>query len=118
MVKQLDESNKEEEAYILPGRTGKYSIVYRMPKKENAKKFFLCGILGCIAAWIYWDEKGLKWNGRAAFREDMKNNPDTLQTIRNLVYGNVEMLTREEMRALDIEEPKPLDSEVLKGNEN
>ena len=56
MVKQLDESNKEEEAYILPGRTGKYSIVYRMPKKENAKKFFLCGILGCIAAWIYWDE--------------------------------------------------------------
>ena len=48
----------------------------------------------------------------------IKNNPDTLQTIRNLVYGNVEMLTREEMRALDIEEPKPLDSEVLKGNEN
>ena len=57
MVKQLDESNKEAESYTLPSRTGKYSIVYRMPKKENAKKFFFCGVLGCIAAWIYWDEK-------------------------------------------------------------
>ena len=82
------------------------------------KKALEQGILRSSGAWIYWDEKGLKWNGRAAFREDMKNNPDTLQTIRNLVYGDVEMLTREEIRALDIEEPKPLDSEVLKGSEN
>ena len=77
------------------------------------KKALEQGILRSSGAWIYWDEKGLKWNGRAAFREDMKNNPDTLQTIRNLVYGDVEMLTREEMKALDIEEPKLQVSEVL-----
>ena len=77
------------------------------------KKALEQGILRSSGAWIYWDEKGLKWNGRAAFREDMKNNPDTLQTIRNLVYGDVEMLTREEMKALDIEEPKLQASEVL-----
>ena len=77
------------------------------------KKALEQGILRSSGAWIYWDEKGLKWNGRAAFREDMKNNPDTLQTIRNLVYGDVEMLTREEMKALDIEEAKLQVSEVL-----
>lgn len=82
------------------------------------KKALEQGILRSSGAWIYWDEKGLKWNGRAAFREDMKNNPDTLQTIRNLVYGDVEMLTREEMKALDIDEPKLQDSGVLENSEN
>lgn len=82
------------------------------------KKALEQGILRSSGAWIYWDEKGLKWNGRAAFREDMKNNPDTLQTIRNLVYGDVEMLTREEMKALDIDEPKLQGSGALENSEN
>lgn len=62
------------------------------------------GVLRATGAWIYWDEKQLKWNGKAAFREDMKNNPDTLQTLRNLVYGDIERLTKEEMKQLEISE--------------
>lgn len=60
MLKQLDERNKEEETYTLPSRTEGYSIEYRMPEKENAKKFFFCGGLGCVVTWIYWDEKTKK----------------------------------------------------------
>ena len=62
------------------------------------------GILRASGAWIFWDEKELKWNGKAAFREDMKKNPEILQTLRNMVYGNVDKLTKEEMRELNISE--------------
>ena len=62
------------------------------------------GILRASGAWIFWDEKELKWNGKAAFREDMKKNPEVLQTLRNMVYGNVDKLTKEEMRELNISE--------------
>ena len=62
------------------------------------------GVLRASGAWIFWDEKELKWNGKAAFREDMKKNPEILQTLRNMVYGNVDKLTKEEMRELNISE--------------
>lgn len=62
------------------------------------------GILRASGAWIFWDDKELKWNGKAAFREDMKKNPEILQTLRNMVYGNVDKLTKEEMRELNISE--------------
>lgn len=68
------------------------------------KKAVEQGILRQSGAWIYWDEKDMKWNGKAMFREEMKLNPDLLQTLRNLVYGNIEKLSREEMKELNITE--------------
>ena len=62
------------------------------------------GILRASGAWIFWDDKELKWNGKAAFREDMKKNPEVLQTLRTMIYGNVDKLTKEEMRELNISE--------------
>lgn len=64
-------------------------------------------------AWIYWEDKDLKWNGKAAFREDMEKNPDLLQTLRNLVYGNVEKLSKEEMKELKIESEHKEEDEIL-----
>lgn len=68
------------------------------------KKAVEQGILRQSGAWIYWDEKDMKWNGKAMFREEMKLNPDLLQTLRNLVYGNIEKLSKEEMKELNITE--------------
>ena len=67
------------------------------------KKAVEQGLLRQSGAWIYWDEKDLKWQGKAAFREEMKKDPEMLQTIRNLVYGNVEKLNKEEMKELEID---------------
>ena len=57
----------------------------------------------------------MKWNGKAMFREEMKLNPDLLQTLRNLVYGSIEKLSKEEMREFNIteDEKKELPEDVL-----
>lgn len=38
-----------------------------------------------------------KWNGRNAFREDMKANPDKLERLKSLVRGSFETLSEEEV---------------------
>ena len=57
----------------------------------------------------------MKWNGKAMFREEMKLNPDLLQTLRNLVYGSIEKLSKEEMKELNIteDEKKELPEDIL-----
>ena len=79
------------------------------------KKAVEQGILRQSGAWIYWDDKDMKWNGKAMFREEMKLNPDLLQTLRNLVYGSIEKLSKEEMKELNIteDEKKELPEDIL-----
>ena len=60
------------------------------------------GVLRQTGAWIYWDEKDLKWCGKQAFRQSMKENPDTLQTLKNYIHGDIEVLSEEEMKELHI----------------
>lgn len=60
------------------------------------------GVLRQTGAWIYWDEKDLKWCGKQAFRQFMKENPDTLQTLKNYIHGDIEVLSEEEMKELHI----------------
>ena len=60
------------------------------------------GILRQAGAWIYWDDKELKWNGKEDFRNSMKQDPDTLQTLKNLIHGDIEVLSEEEMKKLHI----------------
>lgn len=60
------------------------------------------GVLRQTGAWIYWDEKDLKWCGKQAFRQSMKENPDTLQTLKNYIHGDIEVLSEEEMKELYI----------------
>ena len=60
------------------------------------------GVLRQTGAWIYWDEKDLKWCGKQAFRQSMKENPDTLQTLKNYIHGDIEVLSKEEMKELHI----------------
>jgi hypothetical protein len=61
------------------------------------------GILKKSAGWISWPEKEQKWNGAKNFRSAMKENPDLFQTLRNLVNGNIQGLTDEEMNKLGID---------------
>lgn len=60
------------------------------------------GVLRQTGAWIYWDEKDLKWCGKQAFRQAMKEDPDMLQTLKNYVHGDIEILSEEEMKELNI----------------
>lgn len=68
------------------------------------KKALEQGILRSSGAWIYWDERQLKWNGKQSFREAMKQDPDLLQTLRNLVNGDITALTDAEKAELGIDE--------------
>lgn len=61
-------------------------------------------ILRSSGAWIYLDEKQLKWNGKQAFRQAMKDDPDLLQTLRNVINGDIEALSDTEKEALGIDE--------------
>lgn len=60
------------------------------------------GILTKSGAWINWPDKQLKWCGKQEFRKAMKEDPNLLQTLRNLVSNEVVELTPEEMDALGI----------------
>ena len=66
------------------------------------KKAVEKGILTKSGGWVYWPDKDLKWNGAAAFRTYMRENPEELTTLRNLVGGQVEVLSEQEMAELHI----------------
>lgn len=51
-----------------------------------------------------------KWNGRNAFREDMKANPDKLEKLKSLVHGSFETLSEEEV--VEIKEQEKLAEEA------
>jgi recombination protein RecA len=65
------------------------------------------GILEMKGAWIRQynsdGEEVDKWNGKVAFREDMRNNPDKFEALTNLVYGGSE-LSSEEIEEIKAEE--------------
>lgn len=69
-------------------------------------------ILRKSGAWIYWDEKELKWPSKTAFRLAMREDPDMLQEIRNLVNGNITELTEEEKAELGITEEEVIPEEL------
>lgn len=75
------------------------------------------GYIRTSGAWIYWDSEGLKWNGKQAFRAFMKENPDVLQTLRNIVNGEIEVLTDAEKLELGITDEEdnelPVDPDML-----
>ena len=73
------------------------------------------GVLNKSAGWISWPDKDLKWNGASNFRKYMLENPDDLQTLRNIVGGQVEVLSEEEMAELHInpDEDKAEEQEVF-----
>lgn len=73
------------------------------------KKAIEQGVLRSSGAWIYWDEKQLKWNGKLAFREAMTADPDLLQTLRNIINGDIEALSDAEKEALGIGEEESLE---------
>lgn len=51
-----------------------------------------------------------KWNGRNAFREDMKANPDKLEKLKSLIHGSFETLSEEEV--VEIKEQEKLAEEA------
>ena len=51
-----------------------------------------------------------KWNGRNAFREDMKANPDKLEKLKSLVHGTFETLSEKEV--IEIKEQEKLAEEA------
>ena len=51
-----------------------------------------------------------KWNGRNAFREDMKANPDKLKKLKSLVHGTFETLSEKEV--IEIKEQEKLAEEA------
>lgn len=66
------------------------------------KKAVEQGIIKQSGAWLMWDEYELRWQGKAKFREYMKEHPDQLQTLRNLVVGNIIDLTEDELKEMQI----------------
>lgn len=63
-------------------------------------------------AWYYWDDKELKWNGKAAYRAAMKQDEDLFLTLRNTVKNKIENLTAEEAKECE-EEEKTIQEIVL-----
>lgn len=51
-----------------------------------------------------------KWNGRNAFREDMKANSDKLEKLKSLIHGSFETLSEEEV--IEIKEQEKLAEEA------
>ena len=74
------------------------------------------GICKASGAWVYWlDESGeerMKWNGRSAFRQYMKDNPDVFEEFTSLAYGGTQLsdedinLIKELDAQIDAEEEK------------
>lgn len=63
-------------------------------------------ILRQSGPYIYWDEKELRWTGKENFRKAMKEDPNLLQELKNLVHKDVIALTEDEMKELEINEEK------------
>lgn len=61
------------------------------------------GILRQTGAWIYWDSQNLKWCGKQAFRQAMKEDPQVLQSIKDCIHGDIENLSEQEMKELQID---------------
>jgi len=72
------------------------------------------GLLEQKGAWISWPEKNLKWCGKINFRAAMKEDVGLFTTLRNLVSGNVEKLTEEEMLELEIN----IENDIIKAEED
>lgn len=66
------------------------------------------GIINAAGAWLSWPERDLKWQGKENFRKYMRENPDDLESLRKVTFGDVEELTDQELQELniDIEEDK------------
>lgn len=60
-------------------------------------------VLRKAGAWIYWDDKQLRWSSKEEFRRAMKENLDLLQSLKNAVHKDVQVLTEEEMKELNID---------------
>lgn len=52
--------------------------------------------------WLLWPEKDIKIQGKGNFRAFLKDNPDILQELMNIVQDDIQELTAEEMKELDI----------------
>ena len=74
-----------------------------LPLLDNAIKE---GILRSSGAWIYWDEKELRWQGKESFRSAMREDPNLLQELKNIVHNDIEKLSEEELKELDINPDK------------
>lgn len=82
------------------------------------------GICEAKGAWIYWPDKQngeikQKWNGRAAYREFMKEHPEALQELLNEIGGQeaistIEELSKEEVAAIEEEEAKIFEDKKTK----
>lgn len=67
------------------------------------------GILRKGGAWINWDNTDgtikYKWNGKAEYRQFMKDNPDVLKELIDLIEdNNVQQMTAEEIDEIKADE--------------
>ena len=65
------------------------------------------GIIVSKGAWLYWyDEKGEvkdKWNGKIAFRQAMKDNPDIFNELLKSVGSGVDNMSEDEIEEVQAE---------------
>ena len=76
------------------------------------------GIVTMAGAWINWPERDLKWQGKENFRKYMREHPDDLESLRKIISGDVEELTEQELKELNInieEDQKELEEELNAG---
>ena len=62
------------------------------------------GIIRKAGAWLYWDDEGHSWQGKAQYRQFMRENPAIFEQLTALVHGEVIQVTGKELEEIKAEE--------------